>query len=86
MIELIVTVTAIKMIEKIFSPFPEIIGIGSMIIIPPKWADVSESHLHNITRMIPMKIKSWPKRKGLSANGYGVCSALFVVFFPSFIV
>lgn len=86
MTQAIVSITAIRMIEKIFSPFPKIIGIGPMIIIPPKLADAFESMPAIITRMVPMKIKLRPKRKSLSAIGHGSFSALFVMFLSSYFV
>jgi hypothetical protein len=67
MIQAIVSITAIKIIGKIFSPFPKIIGIGPMIIMPPELTDAFESMPAIITRMVPMKIKLRPKRKSLGA-------------------
>jgi hypothetical protein len=79
----IVSNTAIKMIEGIFSPFPKIIGIGLMRTITPEVPDVLESMPPIPTRTIPMKIKLRPIRKSLNAKACGASSPRVIMFLPS---
>jgi hypothetical protein len=58
------------MIERIFSLVPKIIGIGPMIITPPKLADARENMHAIATRTVPVKIKLRPKRNSLSVVGH----------------
>jgi hypothetical protein len=80
----IVSNTAIKMIEEIFSPFPKIIGIGPMITITLEAPDAFESMPPIPTRTIPMKTKLRPIRKSLDANGCGSFSPLVIMFLSSY--